>query len=256
MPTEQEQKAEADKIAADKADNDAAESALKEIDALAEKGEAVKEDGFVKVKKSQLHKIASDRNNYKKATLDKKALERDLNKGGEGQENKGGEGQGNVIDLKKVDETATAAVNKTLRTAAEKTAKAKFFKDHPEYLEDKAWQEFLPNLTFKGDELTSEEVLDRMEAGVLEHKRKTGKLSEYMQAEAERARAEGRAEGRMDQARGGAGIGDRNESGKEGTLSEKGQEIARGMHVDADVAKKVDVKKDNVIDVMTPKKKK
>ena len=71
MPTEQEQK-ELDQRGAEQADSDAAETAIKEIDALAEKGQTVTEDGFVKVKKSQLHKIASDRNNYKKISFEKK----------------------------------------------------------------------------------------------------------------------------------------------------------------------------------------
>lgn len=258
MPTEQEQKAAADAAAVEKADNDTAESVLKEIDDLAEKGTAVEKDEFVKVKKSQLHKIASDRNNYKKATLSKKAEDRDLNNkgGGDNKDNKDNKDNQAVIDLKKVDETATTAAQKLLRNAAEKSAKQRFFKDHPEYLDDKAWQEMLPNLTFKGDEVTTEEVLDRMESAVLEHKRKTGKLEEYMKVEAERARAEGRAAGRMDQARGGGGPGDKNEEGKTGTLGDKGQEIARSMKLDPEQVKNIDIAKDNVIDVITPKKKK
>ena len=256
MPTEQEQKESDDKVAAEKADSDAAEAVLKEVDELAEKGEAIKEDGFVKVKKSQLHQLASDKNNYKKATLSKKAEERQLdNKGGDG--GKSVEVKADVIDQKKVEETATTTVTKTLRAAAEKTAKRQFFKDHPEYVDDKNWNDLLPNLSFKGDEVTHEEVLDRMEAAVLEHKRKTGKLDEYMEDQKKRARSQGFMEGRVDQGREFGGAGDRNGEGKEqGQLSEKGKEMARSMHVDPEKVKKVDVSKDSVIDIFNKEKKK
>ena len=251
MPTAEEQKELDDKAAADKADADAAEAALKEIDDLAEKGEGVKEDGFIKIKKSQLHKVASDRNNYKKATLSKKAEERQLeNKGSN--EGKGGD----VIDQKKVEETAQTTVNKTLRAAAEKSAKKQFFKDHPEYVDEGQWNELLPNLRFGGDEVSHEDVLDRMEAAVLEHKRKTGKLDEYIESEKKRSRDRGFIEGQINQGREFGGSGDRNQNEKgQGQLSEKGKELARAMHVDPEKVKKVDVEKDSVIDIFNKSKK-
>jgi len=249
MPTAEEQKELDDKAAAEKADNEAAEATLKEIDELAEKGEAVKEDGFVKVKKSQLHKIASDKVNYKKIGLEKKAEERKLQEDKE----KGGQGNG-VMDEKKIQETATGATNKALREAAEKTAKRKFFKDHPEYVDDKNWNELLPLLTFRGDEITHEDVLDRMEGAVLEHKRKTGKLDEYIESEKKRAREQGRMEGQIDGGREFGGAGDRNEGKGQAPLSDKGQEMARAMHVDPEKAKKIDPSKDNEIDIFATKK--
>lgn len=251
MPTKQEIKDQEAQVAADKVDSDAAEAALKEIDALAEKGETIKEDGFVKVKKSQLHKIASDRENYKKIGLQKKAEDRDLKEKIVQQDNKGGY----VIDEKKLQETAEGAARKMMRESAEKTAKRQFFKDHPEYVDDKAWQELLPNLSFKGDEVTQEDVLDRMEAAVLEHKRKTGKLDEYIENEKQRARQEGRIEGQVNEGRDFGGIGDKNGSGKDVKLSPKGEEMARAMHTDSEKVKKVDLSKDNVIDIFAPKKK-
>ena len=247
MPTEQE---ELDaKVAAEKADADAAEVALKEMNDLAEKGETVKDDGFVKVKKSQLHQIASDRNNYRKIGLEKKADERKL------QEDKGGEVKKDtvVIDEKKIQETATGATRKVLYDAAEKTAKRAFYKAHPEYLEDKNWNELLPSLFMKGDEITHEDILDRLEAGVLEHKRKTGKLDEYIEQQKKRARDIGRIEGQMGSGREFGGTGDRNESQNQGQLSDKGQEMARAFHVDPEKAKKIDPSKDGEIDIFNKK---
>ena len=250
MPTPEEQKELDDKAAAEKADADAAEATLKEIDDLVEKGEAVKEDGFVKVKKSQLHKISSDKSNYRKATLKDKAEERKL------QEDKGKEGQGaGAMDEKKIQETATSATNKVLREAAEKTAKRKFFKDHPEYLEDNAWKELLPSLRFDGSEVTHEDVLDRLEGAVLEHKRKTGKLDEYMESERKRAREQGRIEGQIEGGREFGGTGDRNDSKGQSQLSDKGQEMARAFRIDPEKVKKVDPSKDNEIDIFNKQKK-
>lgn len=247
MPTEQEQKELDDKAAAEKADDDAAEVALKEIDELAEKGEAIKEDGFVKVRKSQLHKIASDKANYKKIGLEKKAEERKLTPEVEKKDTA-------VIDEKKIQETATITATKILRDSAEKTAKRQFFKDHPEYVDDKNWNELLPYFAYKGGEVSHEDVLDRMEAAVLEHKRKTGKLDEYIESEKKRAHEQGRMEGRFDGGREFGGTGDKNESKNQGQISDKGQEMARAMHVDPEKVKKVDISKDNEIDIFSKKK--
>ena len=61
---------------------------------------------------------------------------------------------------------------------------------------------------------------------------------------------EGRIQEQMGSGQGTGGAGDRNEGGKgAGTLSPKGEEMARAMHVDPTKAAKVDLSKDNVIDV-------
>lgn len=212
----------------------------------------------VTIKKSELDKLQfdlkksnEDRDNYKTVALGKKADERKLG-GGQGGGEGGGQGGGNVIDEKKVGEVASGAANKAIRDASEKSAKRSFLKAHPEYLDDKAWTDLMSHFTFKGGELTQEEVLDRMEAALLEHKRSTGKLDEYLAQERERGIREGRIQGNLEGAGSGTGgPGDRGEGGKgAGTLSPKGEEMARAMHLDPEKVKKVDPLKDNVIDVI------
>ncbi|MEK6897609.1 MAG: hypothetical protein AABW93_03710 [Nanoarchaeota archaeon] len=194
---------------------------------------------------ADLKKSNEDRDNYKKGLLQKKADERNL--GGEGQ----GGGGDNIIDEKKVGEIATAATNKALRAASEKTAKRAFLQAHPEYVDDAQWTELMSNLTFKGTELIHDDVLGRMDAALLEHKRSTGKLEEHLKAEHERGVREGRIQGELGSGHGTGGAGDRNEGGKgTGTLSPKGEEMARAMHVDPEKARKVDPSKDNVINIL------
>jgi hypothetical protein len=235
-------KATADKAVADKAAADAAGGGA---------GEET-----VTIKKSELEKIKSDRDNYQKGLLQKKADERNPgNQGGQG----GGEGAGqgadqgggNVIDEKKISDVATAAVNKTLRDASEKTAKRAFLKDHPEYVDDTQWRELMTHLTFKGGELTYDDVVGRMEAALFEHKRVTGKLEEHLNSVKERARQEGRVEGQFDGTRATGGTGDRQGGSQPGTgLSPKGEEMARAMHTDPEKARKIDPQKDNVINLV------
>lgn len=205
----------------------------------------------VTIKKSDLKKIEEDRDNYKKGLLQKKADERDL-KGGGGSGQGGDQGAGNVIDEKKISETATAATNKVLRDAGEKTAKRVFLRTHPEYVDDSQWIALMSHLTFKGGELTHDEVLDRMEAALFEHKRSTGKLEEHLKSEHERGVREGRIQGELGSGHGTGGAGERNDSGKpSGAFSSpKGEEMARSMHVDPEKAKKVDPSKDNIINVL------
>ena len=141
--------------------------------------------------KSDLQQSNSDRDNYKKIGLQKKADERDLHGAG----GDGGQGGGAAIDEKKVGEIASAATTKVLRDAGEKVAKREFLHDHPEYIEDVQWTGLMSHLTFRGGEVTKEEVRDRMEAALLEHKRSTGKLEEHLKAVHERGVREGRIQG-------------------------------------------------------------
>ena len=225
------------KAAADKVAADAAAAA-----AAAGNGGGDGEE-TITIKKSDFKKIEDDRDNYKKGLLQKKADERDLHGGGDGA------GAGNVIDEKKIGEVATAATNKVLRDASEKTAKRVFLKAHPEYVDDIQWASLMSHLTFKGGELTHDEVVDRMEAALFEHKRSTGKLEEHLKAEHERGVREGRIQEQTESGQGTGGAGDKNEGKGAGTLSPKGEEMARAMHVDPEKVRKVDTSKDNVIDV-------
>lgn len=240
---------DAAKVAADKAAADAAAAAAAGAGNGNGSGDG---EETVTMKKSDLKKIEEDRDNYKKMGLQKKADERDLHAGaGDGKGGAGdGAGAGAVIDEKKVGEVASAAANKAMRDASERTAKRVFLKAHPEYLDDAQWASMMANLTFRGTEVTTEEVSDRMEAAVLEHKRSTGKLDEYLKSEHERGVREGRIQGELGSGHGTGGAGDRNDGGKgAGSLSPKGEEMARAMHTDPLKAAKVDPSKDNVIDI-------
>ena len=237
------------KAAADKAASDAAATA-----AAAGAGKGAGGDGeeTVTMKKSDLQKIEADRDNYKAGLLGKKADERNLHGEGAGAGGGAGAGAGGgaaAIDEKKINETATAAANQALRSSSERTAKRAFLRIHPEYLDDVQWNQMLPFLTFRGTELAHDEVLDRMEAAVLEHKRSTGKLNEYMEQQRAQGVQEGRIQAEVGAGRGTGGAGgDRNEGGKgTGTLTPKGEEMARAMHVDPKKAAAADPSKDNVI---------
>src|SRR3990167_3592238 len=149
-------------------------------------------DDTVTIKKAEWEKVQSDRDNYRDGLLKKKADERDFKK----EESQGSSaGEANVIDEKKISEFASAAANKSLREASERSARHSFLKDHPEYIADDQWTDLMSHFTLKGNELTKEEVQDRMEAAVLEHKRSTGKLNEYLEGQRERALKQGRIEG-------------------------------------------------------------
>jgi len=164
----------------------------------------------------------------------------------------GGDGEETVTikksDLKKIEEDRDN-YNKAMRDASERTAKRTFLRAHPEYVDDAQWTSMISNLTFRGNEVTVEEVSDRMEAAVLEHKRSTGKLDEYLKSEHGRGIREGRIQGELGSGHGTGGAGDRNDGKGAGQLSPKGEEMARAMHTDPEKVRKVDTSKDNVIDL-------
>ncbi|MCR4307826.1 MAG: hypothetical protein NUV80_04635 [Candidatus Berkelbacteria bacterium] len=248
--------ANGDGAAAAAAAQAAADAAAAAAAAGAGNGDGANGEETITIKKSELEQIKTDRDNYKKIGLQKKADERDLHNAGAGAgsgDGKGGEGDGKggaVIDEKKISDTATAATTKVLRDASEKTAKRSFLKAHPEYLDDSQWTGLMSHLTFKGGEVTQDEVVDRMEAALFEHKRSTGKLDEHLKSEHERGVREGRIQAEVGSGHGTGGAGDRNDGGKGvGSLSPKGEEMARSMHTDPLKAAKVDPSKDNVIDI-------
>ena len=237
------------KAAAEKATADAAAAA-----AAAGNGGGDGEE-TVTLKKSDHAKLIEERDNYKKGLLAKKADERPLKPdagGGDAAAQAAAAAAG--ADDKKIVDTATTAATKALRDANERTAKRSFLKEHPEYVDDGAWGALMSHLTFKGGELTSEEISDRMEAAVLEHKRSTGKLDEYMQAQRERGVREGQVMAQAGTGHGTGGGGDRHDAAAAGKLTPKGEEMARAMHTDPLKAAKVDPQKDNVIDVVTKRK--
>ena len=227
------------KAAADKAAADAAAAAA------GAGGGAGDGEETVTIKKSDLKKIEEERDNYREGLLRKKADER--NQSGE---QGGGQGAANVIDEKKIGETAMAAATKALRDANERSARRTFLRMHPEYVDDVQWNALATNLVFRGGEITESEIVDRMDEAFLLHKRSTGKLDEYLRSEHERGVREGRIQGNLETGHGAGGAGDRNEGVRgAGILSEKGKEMARAMHVDPEKVAKIDPSKDNVIDV-------
>lgn len=206
----------------------------------------------VTIKKSELEQIKTDRDNYRTATLIKKADERDLKNSKKADEDKGGEGENKaVVDETKVKGIAETAANETFRKASEKSAKRAFLQKHPEYVDDAEWQSLVSNLTFKGGEISTDDILDRMEAALLEHKRSTGKLDEYLNSIKNQARQEGRVEGQFDNTRSMGGAGDKGGGGKSGGFSSaKGEDMAKRMHTDPTKAAAIDPHKDNVINVV------
>jgi hypothetical protein len=200
---------------------------------------------MITIKKADLKKIEEDRDNYRRMGLQKKADEKNLHS--EIIPAGNGAAVPPVIDEKKINDTAVAAVNKTLRDASEKSAKRMFLKDNPEYADDAQWNAMVANLTFRGNEVTTEDVLDRMEAALLEHKRSTGKLSEYMQQQAERTRTRARYEGMMDAGRSGGGAGDRNQGDGGSGLTPAGENMARNLHRDPAKVAKIDYARDREI---------
>ena len=157
------------------------------------------------------------------------------------------------IDENKVSEISRKASRDTLRETNERTASRQFFKEHPEYNDEAMRTQLLAEMSFKGSELTVDEIQDRFESALLEHKRKTGKLDEYLALQVERARTQGRMEGQMNPG-GFGGAGDRSGGHSEIKLSEAGERMARNMHVDPEKVKKADPLKDNVIDILAKKK--
>lgn len=212
-------KAAADKAAADKAAADAAAAAG---------------DETVTIKKSELEKIKSDRDNYKASLLVKKADERGLGGDGGKKDDKGGGGDGQPqIDTKEIVTQASTAVLSTLADSNEKRAKRKFLRDHPEYLEDAAWAELMTHWSSKRGKATVEDILEDFEDTVILHKRSTGKLDEYLKSERERGRLEGRREAEIRDLHGAGGAGERQGGGEAGAkLTPEGEQMAQRMHVD------------------------
>lgn len=214
-----------------------------EIKAAEEAAKAAAES--VTIKKADLDKINSDLENYKKMGNTHKeaaekwaAYEKAEAIKAEAAKSQNNQGQ---FDESKVSEVT----KKTIREANQRTAQGIFFKNMPE--EEKT--AVLAELKLSGNELTVEELTDRLDAALLEHKRKTGKLDEYMQQQNERKRQQGFLEGQMQIGHQGGGAGDRNGGGQAPKLSEKGEEMAQRMHVDPKKAAAVDPKKDNVINI-------
>ena len=239
MSTEQEE-AEARAAAEAQADADA--------QAAAEAG-AGDDEEEITVKKSEFEKIKSDRDNYRAATLIKKADER----AGKMNEEEKKEEFSATIDEARVAEIAKAqisAVREETYESNQKRANRVFLQKHPEYVDDAQWVQLMSNVSPRRGKSTPEDIMEDLEDGILLHKKSTGKLDEYFKSEAERAIRDSQIDNQFGLARSAGGIGDRNEVPKSAsTLTPKGEEMARGMHVDIEKVKKIDPSKDNVIQI-------
>lgn len=195
----------------------------------------------VTIKKSELEKIKTDRDNYKAGLLAKKAEDRQLGGDGGKKDDKGGDGGGQpAVDPKEIAAQASTAVLSTLGTTNENRAKLKFLRDHSEYVDDAAWADMMTDFSKKRGNASVEDVLDDLGDAHILRLRRLGKLEEHLKSERERGRQEGeRAAAERDfRAAGGAGQ-PAGGGGQPAKLSPEGEVIAKGMHVDPEAAAKI-----------------
>lgn len=183
-------------------------------------------DDVVTIKKSDLKKIEEDRDNYRDGLLAEKTKNKNLpgNDGG----NNGGGNSPAALDEKKVEEIATNAVHQVSKKTAEKNAKARFFKTNPEYLDDKVWQELLPHVAISKDDNDEDAIMSRLEDAVLVHKRRTGKLDEYLEQQRQNAQRQAEIDAQVNMGRNGGGVGGKaNQGGGPKVVPESTAEMGR-----------------------------
>lgn len=204
----------------------------------------------VTVKKSEWEKTTNDLNNYREALLVKKANERAGNEG-KGEAGTDSGTASTTIDEKTIDARATAAATTVQKTASQRAATQDFIRKHPEYLGDDAWKTLMEHTTFRGSELTQGDYLDRLESGMYEHLRVTGKLEEHLNKAREEGRDQGRIEGTVNASGGSGAPGDRTHGtgANQGGLTPAGRDMAARFKVDPEKADKIDPSKDNVISI-------
>lgn len=208
------------------------------------------DDEVVSIKKSELEKIKSDRDNYKKATLSKKISERKLGQSDGEEDNKTSSNEA-TIDIETIKEAAKQVFQEgqvQTEKENEKEALEKLVELHPEYKDDSAYNDLMSDFASKRGKRKVENIMKDLEDAVLLNKKRTGKLDEYLNFERERVRQEGRAEGQLSSAMGAGNVGDRSNAGRSSAkMTPEGERMARNMGIDPKEAAKVDVHKDNVI---------
>lgn len=216
MPTPEEEakiKADADKKIAD--DKKAADDAKASADKKAADDTANNGDETVTIKKKDWEKTNSDLDNYRTGLINKKTQDRTLDPESEPGNNNAGNGGTPTLDEKKVIEIATRTSQATSHKANEKTAIKQFLKTHPDYTEDKNWQELLPFLPKGINKDDPAAIIDAMEGAVLLHKRATGKLDEYLSERAETIKREADMNAQINMGFGAGGIGAKTNSGNQ-----------------------------------------
>lgn len=213
-----------------------------------------KDDEVVSIKKSELEKIKSDRENYRQATLKKKAEERKLGKQEDGEgdnEKKQDDGQKSTLDVETVKGLVRDALQENKSQTEkenEKEAQLELIKLHPEYSDDAAYSSLMQDFSGKRGKQNVKVIMQDLEDAILLNKHRTGKLDEFLNSERERGRREGRVEGQISSAMGTGSVGDKGSAGRSSTrLSPEGEKMARSMGVDPKEAAKIDIQKDNVI---------
>ena len=203
----------------------------------------------VTIKKSELEKLQSDLSNYRQATLDKKAdrkLERQ-------QQNDNGSKDQNV-DLKKVEEVSTAAASKVISQRETKAANKRFLQDHPEYVDDKQWQELLTHYHGKRGSLSADDILEDLEDAVLTHKRASGQLESYLDEQSKIRARRTEVANQTDAARDAGSVGGKaKDGGGRGTsLTPEGENMSRQFGHDPKAVAKV-APEDRTINVIKKK---
>lgn len=208
----------------------------------------------ITVKKADYEKLQSNHDNYRDAVIKHNTDSKKLDPASETNEGK----KEDPVDIT-IDETKVGQIvdNKTssffadIEKSNEARAKRNFLSKYPEYIDDGQWVDMVSDFSPRRGKKTIEDIQDDLEDAVLLHKRRTGKLDEHLKSEHERGRQQGRTEA---QAEGGhvGGVGDKKDEGSSssGFETPKGEEMARGMKIDPEKAKKIDPLKDSVINVV------
>lgn len=173
-------------------------------------------DETITIKKSDYDKQMSDLENYKKATIgDKRPLPDNSNPngGGSGGNAPGSDAGNNGLTEEKVEKIVTKVTSQNTHKANEKTAKEKFYAVHPEYVDTNAWQELVTHYVAKSGKDSVEDILSDLEDAVLAHKRRTGKLDEYFEAQRKEAERKAQIDAQVNLGHSAGGVGDKSNSG-------------------------------------------
>lgn len=215
----------------------------------------------VTLTKEEHEKLVRERDGYKAQALKKQAT-KDLSSH-RGEDNKGdgsdGAGESKSLDDDKIKNLVKQELNEyssSTKKALQSRAQEEFLREYPELVGNEAsHDEVLSHLALRGDELTVTDYKKRLRSAYLLWKDERGELDDYLSKEKERASRQARIQAEIDTGRETGRSGDER-AGKSGSpsLTPKGEEIARGMKVDPARAAKVQYGKDNVIDILAPRR--
>lgn len=219
----------------------------------------------VTIKKSELDRINNDLENYRKATLDRKAAEREAKKkeaeeAAKNTANEAGQSNSITLDEKKIKEIVQQAQTSTINIfekANEKAAIKEFMGVHKELLDDATWTDFISDYSPRRGKTSKEEILEDFQDAMLVYMRRIGKLDEYLKKEAERMQEFNNANHRANIGHNAGSRGDGSSSGgsDNARITPTLERVSSHFKHDPKEIAKVDVSKDSEINVFTPKKK-